>query len=170
MLHRAPLRSLLLILCMGGLLFTGGMGAPVMAQPTEVETLFDDARIAWDEGDYPEALQGFQAVLDHADGERFFEDIALITGKLYASVELAADGTVYTYIVDVSDSEPATIDRFEGEDFTFAPDGETGTYLRIQPTDTMHQEMQRAAQQLQDARQQRDRAALCSVITTNSAG
>jgi len=99
---------------------------PTTAAADDAATLFDDARLAWDAGDYVGALEGFQAVLDHADGDAFFDDIALITGELYRTVELAEDGAnprfspdgqraayehtengvTVTYVVDVSGDGP----------------------------------------------------------------
>ncbi|MES3630808.1 MAG: M28 family peptidase [Longimonas sp.] len=155
----------LLVLC-------AGWSSP----PDDTQTLFDDARIAWDEGAYPEALMGFQAVLDEEDGERFFDDIALITGELYETVEIAPDGrnltfsptgeqvayehvqnnAQHTVIVDLTGEVPEEVDRFEGTDFVFAPDGATGVYRRIQPT----ADMRSAAQAMRQARADRDRAAM----------
>jgi len=149
---------------------------PAAAAADDAATLFDDARLAWDAGDYVEALEGFQAVLDHADGAAFFDEIALITGELYRTMELAEDGAnprfspdgqraayehtengvTATHVVDVSGSMPVAIDQFEGTDLAFAPDGRSGAYLETTPTDTVRV----LAEQLQEARQARDGAAV----------
>jgi len=149
---------------------------PTTAAADDAATLFDDARLAWDAGDYVEALEGFQAVLDHADGAAFFDEVALITGELYRTIELAEDGAnprfspdgqraayehtengvTVTYVVDVSGDGPVEIDRFEGTDLAFAPDGQSGAYLKTTPTDTVRV----LAEQLQEARQARDGAAV----------
>lgn len=143
--------------------------------PDDAQALFDDARFAWDEGEYVEALEGFQAVLDHDEGEQFFDDIALITGELYETVELSDDGEnvrfspdgqyaaydrahddiVHTHIVDVSGDAPEEVDRFPGTDFAFAPDGPDGAYLHVSHTDAIDE----ATQRLQDAMQRQDRSA-----------
>lgn len=175
MSHRMLPRSLSLILWIG-LLAGSLMPIASAAQPSELETHFNEARVAWDEGDYVAALEGFQDVLTADDGDRFFEDIALITGELYevthiaddgaalqfspdgehVSYEQTRDGTRYTVVVSIAADTPEEVDRFEGTGFVFAPDGVTGTYQRIQPNSAM----QDAAQQFQTARQNRDRAAM----------
>ena len=50
---------------------------------------YDAAYDAWDAGHYPEALQGFQKLLGTPDGERFVDPVALLTGELYRSMEVA---------------------------------------------------------------------------------
>ncbi|NBB84726.1 MAG: M28 family peptidase, partial [Bacteroidetes bacterium] len=106
----------------------------------------------------------------------FFDEIALITGELYRTIELAEDGAnprfspdgqraayehtengvTVTHVVDVSGSRPVAIDQFEGTDLAFAPDGQSGAYLETTPTDTVRV----LAEQLQEARQARDGAAV----------
>lgn len=164
------MRSLLPRLLCFALLFM--LVLPAMAAEDDAATLFDDARLAWDAGDYVDALEGFRAVLDHADGEAFFDDIALITGELYRTMELAEDGAnprfspdgqlaayehsangmTFTHVLDVSGDAPVEIDRFEGTDLAFAPDGQSGAYLKTTPTDTVRV----LAEQLQQARQARN--------------
>jgi Tol biopolymer transport system component len=50
------------------------------------------ARLAWERGDYPEALRGFAALLESPAGDRYVEEIALITGELFKTTELTRDG------------------------------------------------------------------------------
>lgn len=168
------MRSLLPRLWCFALLFM--LVVPATAAEDDAAALFEEARLAWDAGDYVNALEGFQAVLDHADGSLFFDDIALLTGELYRTIELAddganprfspdgqraayehtEDGVTFTHVVDVSGDAPAEIDRFEGTDLAFAPDGQSGAYLKTTPTDTVRV----LAEQVQEARQARDGAAV----------
>lgn len=50
------------------------------------------ARVAWDSGDYVEALQGLEALLQGPDAGLLGDDIALLTGELYRVTEVAPDG------------------------------------------------------------------------------
>jgi len=49
--------------------------------------------LAWDRGDYPEALRAYLEVLNSRDGAEHVEEIALLTGELYEVTEVAVDGT-----------------------------------------------------------------------------
>ena len=60
------------------------------AAPTDTGSL--PARLAWERGDYPEALRGFSALLESPGGDRYLEEVALITGELYRTTELTRDG------------------------------------------------------------------------------
>jgi hypothetical protein len=51
-----------------------------------------DANMAWAEGDYVTALNGYITLLNAAGGDAFLEPIALQTGELYRSFELTDDG------------------------------------------------------------------------------
>ena len=50
------------------------------------------ADLAWDRGDFAEALAGYEVVLAGPDAERHRRAIALATGELHEAVELAPDG------------------------------------------------------------------------------
>ena len=142
---------------------------------TDAKALFEEARLDWDAGEYVDALEGFRAALDHEGGDQFFEEIALITGELYQTVELSDDGAnlrfspnghyaaydrehdeaTYTHIVDVSGEEPEEIDRFAGEAFAFGSEGPSGAYLQREYTD----EMATVEQRLRDAEDEGDESA-----------
>ena len=142
----------------------------------DAEALFEEAQLDWDAGEYVDALEGFQAVLDHEHGDSFFEEIALTTGELYPTTQLSEDGTnlrfspdgqyaaydqehdgtTHTHIVDVTDEAPEPIDRFEGEAFTFSSDGPSGAYLQREHTD----EMAEVEERLHEAREAEDEAAV----------
>jgi Tol biopolymer transport system component len=50
------------------------------------------ADVAWDRGDYPSALRGYQALVAGPDAERVRRAVALTTGELYRTTELTTDG------------------------------------------------------------------------------
>jgi hypothetical protein len=60
--------------------------------PDPAQKRFEDARIAWEDGDFPAALRTFEALLAGADASRFLNQIAQITGTAWESTELTADG------------------------------------------------------------------------------
>jgi hypothetical protein len=53
---------------------------------------FEEARLAWERGDYPAALEGFERLLQGPSASQYFEQIALITGELYHTTEITKDG------------------------------------------------------------------------------
>ena len=53
---------------------------------------YDRAIIAWDSGDYPKALELFGSLLNVPGEEEYLEKIALITGELYQTQEVAPNG------------------------------------------------------------------------------
>lgn len=61
--------------------------APSLATP------FDSARVAWEKGDYIRALDGFGRVMRGGAKTTYRDSIALITGELYETIELTADGS-----------------------------------------------------------------------------
>ena len=54
---------------------------------------FDSAAYAWEAGRYPEALERLQRLLAGPARDTLLEPIALLTGELYRTRELAPDGT-----------------------------------------------------------------------------
>ena len=66
--------------------------ASLHAQSTSPDTGSLSARLAWERGDYPEALRAFSKLLEAPGGDRYLEEIALITGELYRTTELTRDG------------------------------------------------------------------------------
>jgi Tol biopolymer transport system component len=65
---------------------------PMAAAVAQGEADFDEARRAWDEGNYPAALHGFERLLTGPAASRFEERIALLTGELYRTREITVDG------------------------------------------------------------------------------
>jgi len=60
--------------------------------PQAQVSLYEDAYYAWDAGDYIKALKGFKTVLESPGWEKYFENIALVTGDLYHVDEVSIDG------------------------------------------------------------------------------
>jgi hypothetical protein len=90
--------------------------APVTSQlPTHPQ--IREAYLAWDRGDYPEALRGYLAALENA-GAAAVRRIAGLTGETYRVTEVAPDGGNLTVAPDgrfatfeVTDSEGETESR-----------------------------------------------------------
>lgn len=125
---------------------------PAFAQDA-LQPQYEAAYYAWDEGDYPAALEGFKQVLNAAGGERFLEDIALVTGELYHVEEIAPDGhdvrwspdgkyAAYetgtanrvTHIVTWDKNRPKRVAEVEGHGLAFSPAGDRAAYLTITET------------------------------------
>ncbi|HSA57937.1 MAG TPA: M20/M25/M40 family metallo-hydrolase [Gemmatimonadaceae bacterium] len=64
---------------------------PVTAS-AQGDAALHEARLAWERGDYPAALNGFERILTSPSWDRHVEPIALITGELYRTSELTTDG------------------------------------------------------------------------------
>ncbi|MGI9076060.1 MAG: hypothetical protein ACR2G6_01880, partial [Gemmatimonadaceae bacterium] len=61
---------------------------------------FDSAQIAWQSGDYLEALSRLESLLQSPDGDEVLEPIALLTGELYRVTEVARDGSTLQWSGD----------------------------------------------------------------------
>ena len=70
-----------------------------------------EAYLAWDRGDYPDALRGYLDVLKGAEGVAHLEEIARLTGEVFKVTEVAPDGA----------------------GVTVSPDGRFGTYRAAGP-------------------------------------
>ena len=78
--------------------------APLLAQ---IPAMPEHARLregflAWDRGDYPQALRAYLEVLNSRDGAAHLEEIALLTGELYGVTEVAVHGTGIAMAPDAS--------------------------------------------------------------------
>jgi hypothetical protein len=69
-------------------LFLLALGSTASAQTTA----YDSAYFAWERGDYVTALNGMLRVLRSAQGEAHHERVALLTGELFTTTEIAKDG------------------------------------------------------------------------------
>jgi Tol biopolymer transport system component len=161
-----------------------GLALPsvVASQGAPPDTGSLPARLAWERGDYPEALRGFAALLESPAGDRYVEEIALITGELFKTTELTRDGrsvrvsasgklasfetgagaSRMSYIVRLD--TPAIVDSVAGFQVAFAGDGRV-VVLRTKDTDAIRAEratLARLSAQDRDAvlAQQRKIAAL----------
>ncbi len=125
----------------------------VAAPPELLDEPFERAYRAWDGGDYVAALSGFEAILKGTDGDRWLEQIALITGELYPDLELTNDGraprfspsgrfaayecgtrpAVVTRILNV-DRQPQQIAEVRGENLVFSPAGDLAAFYRVKDT------------------------------------
>src|SRR5207244_9315924 len=60
--------------------------------PVQVPTpLYDSAYYAWQSGNYPDALQRFEKMLSGPKASEVLEPIALVTGALYVTIEVAPE-------------------------------------------------------------------------------
>ena len=73
------------------LLVSTAAGAGTQARDP-LQRRFEEAFLSWDSGDYIDGVEGFLEVLEAPGGDRFLERIALISGELYVTEEIAADG------------------------------------------------------------------------------
>ncbi|MGD2216184.1 MAG: M20/M25/M40 family metallo-hydrolase [Gemmatimonadales bacterium] len=119
-----------------------------------LEALYDSAYYAWQAGDYVDALQHLERLLSGAGGETFLKRAALLTGELYRTRELAADGhavrwspdgrfAVYemgsgaetvTHILAVGEGGVRRLAEVSGHGLVFAPGGDRVAYLVVEET------------------------------------
>ncbi len=110
---------------------------------------FDSAAYAWEAGRYPEALERLERLLTGPHRDTLLAPIALLTGELYRTREIAPDaanprwspdGTMLAYeigveasrrsvLLNLSDAGPPRPDTLPGFAATFAPDGSEVAYL-----------------------------------------
>jgi hypothetical protein len=119
-------------------------------------TAYDSAFIAWERGQYITALDGMLRVLRSSSGDVHHDRIALLTGELYHTSELAADGRNVRWSPDGSHglyetgiganrrtrviaqrgnaTPPVTITEFAGYNAIFSSDGQR--IVALQPVET----------------------------------
>jgi Tol biopolymer transport system component len=114
---------------------------------------FDASFSAWQRGDYIPALNGFIQILNGAGGDEYLQRIALLTGELYRTDELTADGRAGRFSPDGryilyetgletsrrtkilrNDRARAVVAELPGISATFTPDGSRVAYLRVNET------------------------------------
>jgi hypothetical protein len=124
-------------------------GAPVAQVPARVA--FDSAKYAWDAGRYPEALQRLERLLTGPTGDSLLAPIALLTGELYRTRELAPDasdprwspaGELLAYEIGGDSARRSVLldantasarpDTLAGYAATFSPDGSELAYLSLE--------------------------------------
>ncbi len=158
----ARLGSLVIVLSFVG---SAGIAQPSPTPPSAAtRARYDTAYFAWQRGDYPAALAGFERLLASADGDRMVEPIALLTGELYRTTAVAPDGQAprwspngryvsfatsggrVTNVVAVDGDSVRTVASIDGVALVFSPTGDRVGYLAIDETSEL-----RAARTLADS-------------------
>lgn len=138
------------------LLVAGVFAVPVATAQDALEQTYEQAYFAWDEGDYLPAIEGFISLLQEPGGERFLENIALLTGELYQVEEVTPDGraprfspcggfaayetrsggvtTVHILRIGNGFQEVAQV---QGRSVAFSPTGSHAAYLALRPSDEL---------------------------------
>jgi hypothetical protein len=62
------------------------------AAPAAPDALYRRATEAWEAGQYPEALVNLTSLMKSAAAPEYLDRVALLTGELYSTTELTADG------------------------------------------------------------------------------
>ncbi|MFC1659952.1 M20/M25/M40 family metallo-hydrolase [Gemmatimonadota bacterium] len=112
---------------------------------------FEFARLAWDGGEFVEALELLEGLLLEPIGGEVFEKVALLTGELYSVQELAEDGravrwspdgryalfeagtgsALVTQVVDLRGPVPGPMTTIEGSGLVMAPSGSRVAFLAV---------------------------------------
>lgn len=132
---------------------------PLAAQ--ETSAAFDSANVAWRAGDYVDALERLEAIVE--DPVSDLEPVALLTGELYRTTKIAADGSairwspdgqlavyetgddgaVTTHIVRIEDGNISEVATIDGHNLVFSPTGDRAAYLAVQNSQALAQEVER---------------------------
>ncbi len=114
----------------------------------------DSSLIAWERGDFADALARWERVLQQPGGDQLVEAVALTTGELHPAIELAADGRALrwspdgrtlafttgtgadqrTTVMDVSGAAPRQRLVVAGGSGVFSGDGATLYVIRVEET------------------------------------
>lgn len=81
-------------------LLFGFSGASAQEPSMPDHPALQEAYLAWDRGDYPDALRGYLDVLKGAEGVAHLEEIARLTGEVFKVTEVAPDGAGVTVSPD----------------------------------------------------------------------
>ena len=132
--------------------------------PAAARARYDTAYFAWQRGDYPTALAGFERLLASPDGDRLLAPIALLTGELYRTMAVAEDGQAprwspdgryasfttnggrVTKVIAVDGDSVRPVASINGVALVFSPGGDRVAYLAIDETPAL-----RAARALADS-------------------
>ncbi len=126
--------------------------APVCAQVSPSQARFEEARSHWDVGRFVEAMETMEELLvPGVDGE-LQDRIALLTGELYTTIELAPDGRgvrwspdgryaayesdqaqgVTTHLLEVADGRVIKVASVAGSGVVFSSSAAKMAYLRLE--------------------------------------
>jgi hypothetical protein len=135
-------------------LFALLLAAPLMAQQP-AQARYDSAYFAWQAGDYPNALARFERLLATADGARFLEPIALLTGEYYRAAVISPDGAGLrwsndgrlaafttnsgrvTHVIAVDGDSVRSVAKLDGMGLVFSPDSRRVAYFVIPDSDEL---------------------------------
>ena len=134
----------LALLCMAG---------SAAGQTAAARAALDSAALAWDAGDYPDALLRMQRILGGREASSAREAIALLTGEWFVAVQVSADaraprwspdgrffawetgepGDVRTHVlaVDALSGAARSVAELRGSGAAFSPAGATMAYLAM---------------------------------------
>lgn len=156
-------RSLLAVLLFWAPVAGRSVGAQQRPQPP-LQTQYDSAYFAWEIGDYPSALVRLERLLAAPGGDGFLEPVALLTGELYRTLQVAPDGANLrwsgdgrfasyttsggrvTHILAVEGDSMRPVARLEGVGAVLSPEGSRVAYFAIRDTPEL-----RAARALADS-------------------
>ncbi|CAN5828345.1 hypothetical protein BH23GEM6_BH23GEM6_22090 [soil metagenome] len=122
--------------------------------PAAVHAQFDSVYFAWDRGDYVNSLQYAERLLASPASEPLLDRLALLTGELYRTREVAPDGRrvlwsstgrhvaletgagadLRTRVVAVAGNDAREMAVLNGRGAVFSPDGRSIAYLQIRET------------------------------------
>lgn len=125
------------------------LGSARLQAQTPAGAAFDSAAYAWEAGNYPEALGRLERLLAGPQRDTLLAPIALLTGELYRTREIATDGagprwspdgamlaydvgaeaTRRSVLVRLSEGGPLRADTLPGYAATFSPSGGEISYL-----------------------------------------
>lgn len=141
----------------------------------QLQSTYDDAYTAWDSGEYTKALELFSEILNTPGGDSYLEKIALVTGELFhteevapdgRSINISPDGRFASYETTVGNSTVTHISSLDADirhlhelrasNFIFSPSGDIAVCFTVDETGAIR----RARAQLEAARESGDRTAI----------
>jgi hypothetical protein len=137
-----------------------------VAAQDRLQLQYDSAALAWDAGNYPEALSRFKRVLAATSGDRFVEPLGLLTGELYAALEIVppnrevialtattspkwspagntfafeatTGGQRKAYVYRIENNRAVRVAEWNGYALSFSSDGARVAYLRVTDDDEL---------------------------------
>lgn len=151
-------RSLVLTLpILLGSVVLPGLGSSRLHAQESLRARFQEARLAWDAGDYVVALEELEDLLREPGADRLRDEIALLTGELYrvreitddgsavrwspdgrfAAYETGAGGEEVTRILRMEAGAPDLVAEVEGTGLVFGPRGRKMAFLVLEETEAL---------------------------------